>query len=102
MSLKKTLSKSLPIPMQDRLIVTKKKPESVSAGGLIIPEMALEKESQGIVVAVGPTVGKKDLSSVIPKVGDKIFYGEYAGIPLPYEGEEYLIIKENDVLCILP
>lgn len=104
--------RDFPIPLQDRIIVSKKRRESTTAGGIIIPETVLPKECEGIVVAVGPTVGlaaikafneNPDLKTCdYPRVGDKVFFGEYAGTKCNYGYEEYLIMKEADIMAILP
>jgi len=101
------MSKNVPIPFLDRVIVTKKKPETKSAGGIIIPESALEKENEGFVVAIGPLVGKSAATlsvptDVHPQVGDHVIFGEYAGTKVKVEtddGEEYVIMREADILC---
>lgn len=116
-SAKKTETKSVvqgtsvPTPFQDRIIISKKSPDKVSAGGIIIPETVQTKENQGYVVAVGPTVGMSysasrsvikendEKSPYIPKVGDKVLFGEYAGMTVTYENVEYLVVKEADVLA---
>lgn len=99
----------VPTPFQDRIIITKKAPETKSAGGIIIPVGVQVKENQGYVVAVGPTVGLsysasrmvigEEKSPYIPKVGDKVLFGEYAGMTVIFEGTEYLVVKEADVLA---
>ena len=91
-------------PLHDRLIVKRlDEQEQRSAGGIIIPDTAKEKPQEGKVVAVGK--GKKnDDGSVSPmdvKVGDKILFGKYAGSDVKIEGEEHLILREEDVLGIL-
>jgi len=98
--------KKTPVVFQDRILVTRKKPESVSAGGIIIPETVIQDEKKGIVVNVGPLVGRGNSSVHIPdgqfpQVGDLILFGEYAGIDIEYEGGTYLIMRESDVLCKL-
>lgn len=113
MATKKTkeVEKKIPVPFQDRIIVAKKKPEYVSAGGLILPDSVVKDEPLGYVVAVGPTVGNSLYSSrvtvgdkpneIIPKIGDLVFFGEYAGKEVTCDGEDYLILKEADILCKL-
>lgn len=94
---------AIPVPFQDRIIISKVKPEEVTSGGIIIPDQAIEDENIGIVMAVGPTVGKSATRSLldgeiyIPKVGDTVFFGEYAGIDIP--GTDFMVVKEIDVLC---
>lgn len=85
-------------PLQDRVLVEPKEAETMTAGGLIIPDTAKEKQQQGTVVAVGS--GKKDEPMEV-KVGDTVLYGKYAGTEVKYEGKDYLIVKQSDILAIL-
>lgn len=85
-------------PLQDRVLVEPKEAETVTAGGLIIPDTAKEKQQQGVVIAVGS--GKKDEPMEV-KVGDTVLYGKYAGTEVKYEGKDYLIVKQSDILAIL-
>lgn len=89
----------IPTPFQDRIIISKKEPEKQTAGGIIIPDTVIVEENKGIVVAVGPTVGKASDGRFIPKVGDRVLFGEYAGMSVSYEGNDFLVVKEADVLC---
>lgn len=90
-------------PLKDRLIVRRLEEEQKTAGGLYIPDTAKEKPQEGEVVAVGP--GRLlDDGKVHPlevKVGDRVLFSKYAGQEIKIEGEEYLIVKEDDVSCIL-
>ncbi|MCK6555006.1 co-chaperone GroES [Candidatus Binatia bacterium] len=90
-------------PLQDRVIVTRIEDEEKTKGGIIIPDTAKEKPQQGKVVAVGKgKVG--DDGKVIPldvKVGDRILFGKYAGSEVKLEGEEHLIMREDDILGVL-
>ena len=90
-------------PLADRVVVEADSAEEVSTGGIILPDTAQEKPQQGTVVAVGP--GKiSDAGSEIPmnlKKGDKILYGKYSGTEFAFEGTEYLIMRESDILAIL-
>jgi chaperonin GroES len=72
--------------------------ETKTASGIYIPDTAKEKPQQGKVVAVGP--GTKD-EKVTVKVGDKVLYGKYAGTELKLEGNDYLMMRESDVLAII-
>lgn len=85
-------------PLADRVLVAPAEAEQKTAGGIIIPDTAKEKPQKGTVVAVGP--GKKDESMTV-KVGDAVLYGKYAGTELSLEGENYLIMKESDILAII-
>ena len=90
-------------PLADRVVVQPAPAEEMSTGGIILPDTAQEKPQQGTVVAVGP--GKiSDAGSKIEmnlKKGDKILYGKYSGTEFAFEGTEYLIMRESDILAIL-
>ena len=90
-------------PLQDRIIVKRLEEESKTAGGIFIPETAKEKPQKGEVVAVGN--GKKtEDGKIIPidvKKGDKVLFGKYSGTEVTLEGEEHLIIREEDVLAVI-
>ena len=91
--------KSLTIkPLADRVVIEPAVAEQKTASGIIIPDTAKEKPQKGEVVAVGP--GKKDEPMTL-KVGNKVLYGKYAGTELNVDGENYLIMRESDVLAIL-
>ena len=80
------------------MVVEPKEAETMTAGGLYIPDNAQEKPQQGAIVAVGP--GSKDEPMEV-KVGDVILYGKYAGTEVTVEGKKYLIVKQSDILAIL-
>ncbi|MBT0665039.1 co-chaperone GroES [Geobacter pelophilus] len=90
-------------PLQDRIIVKRLEEESKTAGGIFIPETAKEKPQKGEVVAVGN--GKKtEDGKIIPvdvKTGDKVLFGKYAGTEIKVDGEEFLIMREDDILGIM-
>ena len=90
-------------PLGDRLLVQRIEEEDKSAGGIIIPDTAKEKPQEGKVVAAGK--GKMlDDGKMVPlevKAGDKILFGKYAGTEVKIEGEEHLIMREDDVLGII-
>lgn len=90
-------------PLADRVVVLAEAAEEKSTGGIILPDTAKEKPQQGTVVAVGP--GKaSDTGTIVAmtvKKGDKILYGKYSGTEVTYEGKEYLIMRESDILAIL-
>jgi len=90
-------------PLQDRLIVKRLEEEEKTKGGIIIPDAAKEKPMQGEVIAVGK--GKiTDEGKALPldvKAGDRILFGKYAGTEIKIDGEEYLIMREDDVLGVL-
>ena len=85
-------------PLQDRVLVKRVEEESKTKGGIIIPDTAKEKPQQGEVVAVGP--GKEGVK-VNVAVGDRVLYGKYAGQELNYNGDEYLIMREDDILVVV-
>ena len=85
-------------PLHDRVIVKPAAAEEKTAGGIIIPDTAKEKPQRGVVVAAGP--GKKD-EPVTVKNGDTVLYGKYAGTEIQIEGEDYLIMRESDILAIV-
>jgi len=85
-------------PINDRIVIKPLPAEDKTQGGIIIPDTAKEKPQQGEVVAVGP--GKDDQQMTL-QVGDRVLYGKYAGQELQYQGEDYLIMREDDVLVIL-
>ena len=85
-------------PINDRVVVKPAPAEEKTAGGIIIPDTAKEKPQRGEVVAVGPG---KDGEKMTVKKGDTVLYGKYAGQELNYEGSDYLIMREDDILIIL-
>lgn len=85
-------------PLADRVLILPNPAEEKTAGGLFIPDTAKEKPLAGKVVAVGP--GTKEVEMEV-KVGDQVLYGKYAGTELQFEGESYLIMKQNDILAII-
>jgi chaperonin GroES len=90
-------------PLHDRVIVKRvEEQEQRSKGGLIIPDTAKEKPQEGKVVAVGS--GKREDGKVIPldvKTGDRILFGKYSGSEIKLDGEEHLILREEDILGVL-
>ena len=90
-------------PLQDRVIVKRVEEEEKSKGGIIIPDTAKEKPQEGKVVAVGK--GKiSDDGKVTPldvKVNDRILFGKYSGTEINFDGEEHLIMREDDILGII-
>jgi chaperonin GroES len=85
-------------PLHDRVIVKPAAAEEKTAGGIIIPDTAKEKPQRGTVIAAGP--GKKD-EPVTVKEGDTVLYGKYAGTEISIEGEDFLIMRESDILAIV-
>lgn len=85
-------------PINDRVVVKPAPADAKTAGGIIIPDTAKEKPQKGKIVAVGPG---KDGNAMTVKKGDTVLYGKYAGQELEYEGKEYLIMREDDILVII-
>jgi chaperonin GroES len=85
-------------PLHDRVVVLPAEAETKTAGGIIIPDTAKEKPQRGTVVAVGS--GKKDEPMTV-KVGNQVLYGKYAGTELNHEGNDYLIMRESDIIAIV-
>ncbi len=86
------------VPLHDRVIIKPAKAEEKTAGGIIIPDTAKEKPSRGTVIAAGP--GKKD-EPVTVKKGDEVLYGKFAGTDISVEGNDYIIMRENDIIAII-
>jgi chaperonin GroES len=90
-------------PLHDRVIVRRLEQEQKSAGGIIIPDTAKEKPQEAKVVAVGP--GRRDEhGKLIPpevKKGDRILFGKYSGSEVKLDGEEHLILREEDIMAVL-
>ena len=90
-------------PLQDRVVVKRKDEETTSAGGIVLPGSATEKPQQGEVVAVGP--GKKtnngDIVPIDLKVGDHVVFGQYGGNTVKIDGDEYLILNENEIFGVV-
>ncbi len=90
-------------PLNDRIVVKRLEEERKTAGGIVIPDTAAEKPSMGEVIAVGP--GKKDDSgktiAMSVKVGDKVLFGKYSGQEFKMDGQDYLHMREDDVIGII-
>lgn len=90
-------------PLHDRVIVQRKDAETKTASGIIIPDTAKEKPQEGVIVAVGRGI-KKDDGSIVAldvKVGDKVLFGKYSGTEIKIDGEEYLMMKEDDIMGVV-
>jgi len=90
-------------PLQDRVLVERVEAEDKTASGIIIPDTAKEKPQEGKVVAVGP--GKRldngSIQEMGVKKGDKIFFSKYGGTEVKVDGEDYIIMREDDILGVL-
>jgi len=90
-------------PLHDRVVVKRVVAEEKTAGGIIIPDTAQEKPSQGEVVAVGPG-GRDESGKLIPidlKVGDRVLFGKWSGTEVKIDGDELLIMKESDIMGVI-
>ncbi len=90
-------------PLQDRILVQRVKEEEKTKGGIIIPDTAKEKPIEGRVIAagIGKLSEKGNRIALEVKKGDRILFGKYSGNEVKIEGEEYLIMREDDVLCVI-
>ena len=90
-------------PLHDRVIVKRLKVERTTASGIVIPDNAGEKPDQGDVIAVGP--GKRDeAGKLLPmdvKVGDRVLFGKYSGQNVKVDGEEFLVMREEDIMGVV-
>ena len=90
-------------PLQDRVVVKRIEAEEKTAGGIIIPDTAKEKPQQGETIAVG-TGGRDETGKLIPmdvKIGDRVLFGKYSGTEIKVEDEDYLILREDEILAKL-
>ena len=90
-------------PLHDRVVVKRIDAEEKSAGGIIIPDTAKEKPSQGEIIAVGPG-GRDEAGKLIPldvKAGDRILFGKWSGTEVKIDGVEYLVMKETDIVGVI-
>jgi len=90
-------------PLHDRLVVRRLEEERTTAGGIVIPDSATEKPSQGEVLAVGPgvTLENGDKKALDVKVGDIVLFGKYAGTEVKVEGQDVIVMKEDDVFGVI-
>ena len=90
-------------PLYDRVVVKPIEAEQMSAGGIVIPDNAKEKPTKGEVLAVGAgkTFDNGSTRSSGVKVGDKVLFGKYAGTEVKVDGQEILVVKEDDILAVL-
>jgi len=90
-------------PLHDRVAVSRIEAEDKTTGGIIIPDTAKEKPSQGEVIAVGPG-GRDEAGKIIPidlKTGDRVLFGKWSGTEVKIDGTELLIMKESDIMGVL-
>ena len=90
-------------PLHDRVVVRRIEADMKTKGGIIIPDTAQEKPSQGEIVAVGPG-GRDEAGKLIPidlKVGDNVLFGKWSGTEVKLDGEDFLIMKESDIMGVI-
>ena len=90
-------------PLHDRVIVRRLEEERTSAGGIVIPDSAAEKPVQGEVVAVGngKILENGEVRALDLKAGDKVLFGKYSGTEVKVDGEELLVMKEDDIMAVI-
>ncbi len=90
-------------PLHDRVVVKRVEEDKTSAGGIVIPDSATEKPIEGKVVAVGngKILDSGEVRALDVKKGDKILFGKYSGTEVKVEGEEYLVMREDDIMGII-
>ena len=90
-------------PLHDRVIIKRLEEEKVSAGGIVIPDSAAEKPVRGEVIAAGNGKILEDgkVRPIAVKKGDKVLFGKYSGTEVKVDGEELIIMREDDILCVI-
>ena len=90
-------------PLHDRLVVRRLEEDTVSAGGIVLPDSASEKPSQGEILAAGPgkIADNGDVQKLDVKVGDTVIFGQYGGSTVKIDGEELLILSESEIFGVL-
>ena len=90
-------------PLHDRVIVSRIEEQETTKGGIIIPDTAKEKPAEGKVTAVGDgkTLENGEKQALVVKVGDRVLFGKYAGTEITIDGEEQLIMREDDIIAIV-
>lgn len=90
-------------PLYDRIVVERIEEDTMSSGGIVIPDSAKEKPDQGIVKAVGPGKTREDgkQAALSLKVGDRVLFGKYSGSNVKLDGKEMVVMREDDVLAII-
>ena len=90
-------------PLHDRVVVRRVEEERTSAGGIVIPDSATEKPDQGEIIATGngKIMENGDVRPLDVKVGDKVLFGKYAGTAVKVEGEELLVMREDDIVAVI-
>ena len=90
-------------PLHDRVIVRRMEEETTSAGGIVLPDSATEKPMRGEIIAVGPgkTNDQGTVQALDVKVGDTVLFGKYAGTEIKIDGEEVVVMREEDIMGVI-
>jgi len=90
-------------PLHDRVVVRRMEEERTSAGGIVIPDSATEKPIQGEIIAVGngKLMDSGDTRSLDVKVGDRVLFGKYSGTEVKLDGDEFLVMREDDIMGVI-
>ena len=90
-------------PLHDRVIIKRLEADTVSAGGIVIPDSATEKPIKGEVVAVGAgkALDNGSIRALTVKAGDKVLFGKYSGTEVKHDGTEYLVVREDDIFAVI-
>ncbi len=90
-------------PLHDRVIIKRMEEERTTPGGIVIPDSATEKPSKGEVMAVGngKILDNGEVRALDVKVGDKVLFGKYSGTEIKVDGEEYLVMREEDIMAVI-
>lgn len=90
-------------PLHDRVIVKRMEEERTTAGGIVIPDSATEKPQRGEIIAVGKgkILDNGDVRNLDVKAGDKVLFGKYSGTEVKIDGDEYLVMKEEDIMGVI-
>ncbi len=90
-------------PLHDRVVVRRVDSEEKTAGGIIIPDTAKEKPSEGVIVSVGPGARDEDGKYIVPdvKAGDRVLFGKWSGTEIKIDNEDMLIMKESDIMGVI-
>jgi chaperonin GroES len=90
-------------PLHDRVVIRRMEEETTSAGGIVIPDSATEKPAQGEIIAVGngKITDNGDVRPLDVKVGDKVMFGKFSGTEVKIDGEELLVMREEDIVAVI-
>lgn len=89
-------------PLHDRVVVRRMEEETTSAGGIVIPDSATEKPAQGEIIAVGNgQITDNGVRALDVKVGDKVMFGKFSGTEIKVDGEELLVMREEDIMAVV-